>query len=673
MSAPIPPKRRLEKLGITLTPLLPWFSRLCVAAVMLPVIGISLAAAFPTLLSTAKHRLSEPNAWLAFFLVLGVVACCGWLSRRARPLPVAWFLIGATLLSATIRVAYSLIVVPEWTSDFLTYWTTALSQVESGNFKADSFYTERTLPVLVPLTAIFGDIPYSVKAANIAMLGLAQLAGYDLLRRLRSHQAAQAFTIGFAAAPIPLFALTIPSHDLWALFFLAVAVWLCAVLLTSTTRHRRLLLAATVVALSLACLLMQVQRGVGTLLALALVISSALGWAIAAGKFDEIKRARASTLLLASVLVLAAQFPLGAMISTMGLRAADSPGQKTHMTAYYATHGTSLGNGTWGWMRGFQEQYTDELRDEPERLQALSRSLVLSDWSEQPVKRVENVYRRLAGMYFLDNSNFWYFANLNQEGKRYEAWLNAYSIWFSTAFSLLMLVSLVRLLRGTDPTSPTFTCMVFIAMVSLALASFSENQPRYIMWLWFGGMLWLSEMFTPRRSASRLSVVQAIGMATASLAAWGVLLSAIWGVTALSYQPDSGRILGDWADKATGDLTGNLPVATPSDPYVHATQPGELSVAVGANAAPAVEHRVCLEGGGPRDLTFFLHATEASPGDVLLVSYGAQPLHRVPLASKVTDIRLPSMLQGTGCHILRLEVDGSETTQAIIDFPRLEN
>lgn len=675
MSAISPSEQPSGSFKTTLTRLLPWISRLGVAAVMLPIIGISLAAAFPKLLSTAKHRLDEPFAWLAFLLVIGVFACCAWLSRRTRPLPVVWFLIGTTLLAAAVRVVYSLVMAPEWTSDFHTYWVTALAQVENSRFVADSFYTERTLPVLVPLAALFGDVPYSVKATNIVMLGLAQLAGYDILRRLRSHQAAQAFTIGFAAAPIPLFALTIPSHDLWALFFLAVAAWLCAVLLTSTARHRWLLLTAVVFALSFMCLLMQVQRGVGTLLALALVISSALAWILAAGRPHREKGSRESTMFLVAVLVLAAQFPLGAMTSALGLRASDSESQKTHMTAYYATHGTSLGNGTWGWMRVFQEQYTDELRSDPERLQALSRSLVLSDWSEQPVKRVENVSRRMAGLYFLDNSNFWYFANLNPEGKRLENWLLAYSIWFSTVFSLLMLFSLVRLLRGSDPTTPTFACMVFIAMVSLALASFSENQPRYIMWLWFGGMLWLSEMFVPRNNSAATPALKAIGLAGASLVAWMLLLAAAWSLTSLMYRPDQGRILGDWQDPATGQLTGNLVVAAPSDPYVHATKPGELSVAVGATT-PIVEHRLCFDGSGPKNLTFFAHAPGADPDDVLLVSYGPQPPQRVPLAAAtgdVANIRLPSLLRTPGCHNLRFEVDGSQATRVVIDFPRLEN
>ncbi len=649
----------------------PWIGRWAMAAIMLPIIGVGLAAALGIQYKTARYQLGDPLAWSAAASAVLAFAGCIWLARRDRPLPISAFLIVTTLLAAIVRVNYSLVMVPEWTSDFISYWNTALKQVSTGDFTVDGFYTERSLPVLVPLVALFGDVPYAVKAANIAMLGIVQLAGYDILRRLVSHQAGQAFTLGFVVAPIPLFALTIPSHDLWALFFLAITVWLCALLLTARSQRRLVLLACITSALALLCLLMEIQRGVGTILALALLIASVLGWAMAANSARNDPRPR--MLAIACALALLAQFPLGVLTASLGLRAAEAPAQKTYMLAYYGTHGTSMGNGTWGWMRVFQGEFTDGLQAQPARLQELSRSLMLSDWSEQPGRRVVNVAKRLKGLYFLDNSNFWYFAKI--EPSKLQAWLGTYSLCFSTIFSVLLLLAIARSLMGIDPTTPTLACMVFIAIVSLALASFSENQPRYIMWLWLGGMLWLAEMLARRSPRPAFSAIRGISLSAAALSACAVLLVGLWAVVASAYGPAQGRILGDWTDPATGSEIGALHVPAPSDPYVHATQPGELSVALGAGALPAVEHRVCVDANSPRGLTFFLESASAVPGDALMIRFGSAPPQRVGLDTangKSVDVRLPGEFQAGGCHQLRLELVGPGHARATVEFPRLE-
>lgn len=653
--------------------IVPWLSRWVIAAIVVPIVGLSLAIAFPDLIDAAKFNFHGTSAWSAPLTLAAVLACSAWLLRRERPLPVAAFLALTTVVACSLRVAYSLVIVPEWTNDFLLYWNTALSQVDSGNFIADSFYNERSLPVLVPLVSLFGDTPYAVKLANITMLGLVQLAGYDMLRRLVSHQAAQGFTVVFAAAPIPIFALTIPSHDLWAMFFLAVAAWICTLLLSLGRAPTKIFLGGITLALSAVCVLMDMQRGVGTVLAVALALASLLGWSLAIGRAEGHTQARSLALVCAIALLL--QVPLSHLTASLGWRASESPSQKSYMTAYYGTHGTSLGNGTWGWMQEFQSRYTDPLQTDPARLDALARSLILTDWSDQPEKRIQNVLHRLDGLYLLDNSDFWYFTNINPAHERLRAWLMVYSTCFSVVFALCLLASIGRMLLGADPTTPTLACIVFVAMVSLALASFSENQPRYIMWLWFAGPLWIAEMFARRPERSPLSLSRGIGLSAAAFAGWLLLLLALWAAIAMGYGPERGRILADWMDPGTGRAIGDLTVPAPANPYEHATQPGELSVALGRGALPAVEHDLCVDRQTPRGVTFFLRSESPSPGDVLLVSYASVLSRSIPLpqaTDKTIEVRLPQALQNPGCHRLRLELRGSPMARAVVDFPRLE-
>ena len=597
------------------------------------------------------------------------------LTRRAQPLPVAWFLTFATVIAAALRIAYSLTIAPEWTSDFGTYWKIAIDQVSSGNFQADSVYTERTLPVLVPVIALFGDTPYAVKAINIVMLGLVQLAGYDILRRLISHQTAQGFTIAFAAAPIPTFALTIPSHDLWAMFYLASAAWLGAVALTAPRIAKWSFSALIGTLLALICIVMEIQRGVGFLLALALVLASALTWALA-DRNNHQRAIAAKWLAMTCVVALAAQLPLGMLTSSLGLRAAESPAQTSRTTAYYATHATSLGNGTYGWMQEFQNQYIKPLRKEPERLSALSKSLIRSDWSEQPIKRVVNVSQRLHGLYVLDNSNFWYFANINPQLDVLRAWLSTYSASYSLFFALLLLASVLRMAMGVDLSMPTLACMTLLSVASLALASVSENQPRYILWIWFGGTLMIAEVLARRPSESPASIHRGATLLAASLGGWLALLLGLWALVAAGYGPAQGRILADWVDSETGRATGPLRVESPEKPYEHRTLPGKLAVALGPGEFRSVQHQYCVdEPTGPRNFTFFLRAESPTKSDALVVRHEAKVVRRIALAQaakKAIDIQIPLTIPASGCGSVQLELAGTPTTRVVINFSRFE-
>lgn len=655
----------------------PWLSLWLAACILGPVLALGLLGSLPAQWGALRH-FPLSDARLTTGLAAAAVLALGvWLARRREPLPPWPFVLATTAIALGVRFAYTGAVETVWTNDFLLYWDTAKQQVASGNYAVISLYNERTLPVLVPLILLFGPDPGHVIVANIATLTMIQLAGYDLLRRMVSHQAAQAFSVAFIAAPIPLFALTIPSHDLWAMGYCAVALWLCAVVLSHRRRHGTRLAVAVAGALALVCLLMEIQRGIGLLLAAAMLLAALMGWLARRGD-PPADRRPVLTLLLVCAAALAAQWPLGALVGKLDLRAADEPGHRIHMAAYYTSNGTSMGNGTWGWMDGFRREFTEPLRtDDPERLEQLSRSLVLSDWAEQPLKRLDNVADRLAGLFVLDNSNFWYFSEGDPSLAKPLGWLRLYSLFVSLGFTLALGAGLLRMLLGALPSVPVLAGLVLTSVVALALCSFSENQPRYLMLLWFTGLLFLAEATgrrsEPRTASLRLGAVMAVAVALG----WLGLIAALLLPARALYGPEDGRILGDWTRVSTGAETGALPITADPNPYVHVTDPGELAVVL-RPGEPGVQQPLCVAAGGRDDFAFFLRARAAQPGDALVVRFGDAGPHRFELAAadgKAVDLRVPDLGEGGQCGTLSMALESSGRTpdaRAEVFFPRLE-
>jgi hypothetical protein len=655
----------------------PWLALWLAACILVPVLAVGLLGSLPAQWGNLRHFPLSDARLTSGLAAIAVLALVVWLARRRVPLPPWPFVLASTAIALGLRLAYTGAVETAWTNDFLLYWDTARQQVASGNYAVTSLYNERTLPILVPLILLFGPDQGYVVLANIAMLTMMQLAGYDLLRRMHSHQAAQAFSVAFIAAPIPLFALTIPSHDLWAMGYCAAALWLCAVVLGHRGRRGTRVAVGVAGALALVCLMMEIQRGIGLLLAAAMLLAALIGWLAKRGDTPADHRAL-PTLLLVCAAVLAAQWPLGALLGKMDLRAADEPGHRVHMAAYYASNGTSLGNGTWGWMDGFRQQFTEPLRtDDPERLEQLSQALVLSDWAEQPLKRLDNVADRLAGLFVLDNSNFWYFTEVDPALEKPLGWLRLYSLFVSLGFTLALGLGLVRLLLGALPSVPTLAGLVLTSVVALALCSFSENQPRYLMLLWFTGLLFLAETFgrrpQPQPASLRTGALVSVAVGLGWIGLLGLLLVPVRAL----YGPEDGRILGQWTRVSTGAPAGALRVAADPDPYVHVTEPGELAVAL-LPRDPGVRQVLCLPAGGPDDLALFVRAEALRPGDALLVRFGDADARRFELADaqgKALDLRVPDLGEQGSCGALELRLESRSrepAARAVVFFPRLE-
>lgn len=637
--------------------------------------GIALAATLPVLLTgliVAMPRIHDAAAlWntmgfkrSAFAAAVAALVAVVWTARRRQPFCPAAFLLVTTVVAAYLRFFYALAIEPEWTSDFLSYWESAQQQVASGDFKATGFYTERTLPVLVPVILLLGAGKMQLVLVNIAMLLSLQLIGYDILRRSRSHQAAQAFTVAFLLVPLPYFVSTIPSHDLWAMWMIGICCWLLAFLSAPAGCRWAWRAGLAGPALALGCMWLELQRGIGLVMAASLALAAGVAWLMAfrAPSAEQVRTRRNAALVCIAVLV--AQVPLGAAADALSLRAKETPAHAAYATAYFGANGTSFGDGRWDWLNRFRQGFTLHLEySDAARLAGFSEALVLSDWREQPVKRVTNAGSRMAGLFAFDESNYWYFHGVDPALQRPLSWLQAYSAHVSLLFAVALMLALARLAFTAPPSPAVLAGLVLSAVAALALSSFSENQARYLLWLWFVGPLFLAESVGRGAATGALPARAGLGLLGGAAAAWLLLLLLLWLPAKFGYDAEDGRILGGWQSAGGIELGHFQPI--PLDiPGAHATQPGRLAFTLGDAGTSEAIHEVCLPSAESFDLSFYLDAPgEISPGTTVRVRLGEHEsafelAQGEPSPTDYREHRVPGILGDGACQALSFSLSG---------------
>jgi hypothetical protein len=492
-------------------------------------------------------------------LAFAAVGFAGYLARRRQPLSPRWFIPIAFFVALAIRLVYYFTIDPVWVSDFKTYWQVANVLADADHYHVVSIYQQRALPYLTPLVELFGSSPDVVKLANIAVLSLVQLLGYDVVRRCHGHPAAQCFTVLWLAAPEPLYSSLIPSHDLVATAQIAIVVWLATLAVVrgpgkKTRANLGLLLLTPPIAIMLVAL--ELQRGIGLILLATLVAVGIAGVAISSrfrSLFGSDSREPRRLLLLAVL-----SLPLYALVMQAIVKAdlTIKPAAATAgMLRYTTAHVTSLSDGSYKWMVAFHDTFSSVYAKDNDRLADLRQSLALSDFEDGPAHRAENAIKRMEKLYFLGGSFPFYVAggdrsdlpDVIQSLRLYDS---AFALWFAG----LTLVGLLRLM--TRPRFPLMAgvLMVLIAAVTLSLALMAENQPRYLYMIWFVGAATAAFGTARPRPLINDSIViggfiawrSALWVVAQSFVFVALAWTVAWLALASFYDAGTGRIISGW-------------------------------------------------------------------------------------------------------------------------------
>ncbi|HET6430811.1 hypothetical protein [Dyella sp.] len=508
----------------------------------------------------AKGLASSPLLWLAAVLMALVVAAVlvtsHRTSRRPQPFRPALFLpalIGTGVVVHLLLVAF---VRPSWGTDYLRYWQHAQEMVREHKYGGFSGpYYSRALLIPYAIIRLFGpDSILMLKLANVVLLTGIQLFGYDILRRVKSHQAAQAASLLFLAAPMPAFATLIPSHDLWGLFFFSAAAWTLtlAVFRRDQSVPSIARCATLAVVTGLLAYLTELQRGTGSIFTVALVGAAVLIWL---GSYDDPRsapeRSRARTGLFVAALCLGSMVAAGQVGDRLGLN--PNPRTSLFMMKIAANSG-GMGNGKSDWYARFRdrfgvEQATDETATD------FAKTMALSAWTLEPLERGAHLAGQAQRLFELHYPADWNWMLRHPDGlpKTSRHLLLVYAgeyamglgIWF--VWSLCLLATSRRLVP-----LPVLTASLSILLLAATLLLLFENKPFNIFPVWLAICLVIGSTFdgTASRAARtpwHVAFRQRIGTAAAGIVlAAGAMTLLLFG-TSMAYSPSSGQILSDWS------------------------------------------------------------------------------------------------------------------------------
>lgn len=401
-----------------------------------------------------------------------------------------WCVVGG---GAILHLLLLLLVDTQWSTDYLRYWQYAKDLVDTGRYGGfNSPYYSRSLLVPYPIIRLFGsEATFVLKVVNVVLLTACQLFAYDILRRVSNHRAAQLATVLLVTAPIPAYATLIPSHDLWGMFFLSGSLWVLTLgLFPTTAAHPRALrwISLSILA-GLVAYLAQLQRSIGEIFCVALVLSSIISW-LAAWREKGIGPIKHTLLItsMASMLCLGSMAASKQIGDTIGLGVT---GRTSLFMMKVAANSGGMGSGTSDWFVRFNDRFGSKQSSKAEAID-FARSVGLSSWALQPIDRTAHLANQARRLFELNYPMDWDVLLRRPKGMSSSTretlilYADLYGVMFGGLFiySLAILASFRR-----RPPFPVLASLLAVLLLALTLLLLFENKPFNIFPIWFAASL----------------------------------------------------------------------------------------------------------------------------------------------------------------------------------------
>lgn len=504
-----------------------------------------------------QHGVTAGKGWAVVGVAL-VASVLQWLRSRREALPSGPFLLAASVLAVLIYAGYARAFDLQWINDFADMWRLAVQEVAQGQFNAECAIPEvaachlkaqRTLPILWPAVYLWGHRASLVPLLNGGLLLLMMLMGWDQARSAFGPRAAQVFAVLWVGCAETVFALRIPTHDLWGLFFIALLSWLLVRWFRQAQGVGRSLVYG--VALAIPVLLLEVQRELG------LVALAALACTVLLLRGHRPLQRSLACALLACTLAYAGGM---AGLKHAGMLADDGE------TAYLSRLRTfalipAYSGATWLYGQVLGDSMLRPLPAPAQR--ELARAAVLSDFAEQPLMRIAGVAFKASQLAPLGNQTYFYQPGLQQDRPGLFGGFEAYNRLYCVLLAALVLAVLPRVLRRPLELAVAFP-LAFMGVLIGGLLTVGETQTRYLFPLWFFAPLVVASGFgqAPRGEAAVAVAPQPMARALlVGALAWVCVLAVLWRLADGWYTSERGRILTSWSFRAEG-----LSAAPPESP-----------------------------------------------------------------------------------------------------------
>lgn len=639
------------------------------------------------------------KAAFAAVLAIGVSVVFVRIASRVEPFDPRVFLVCSLAATAVLYGIYVSSIQVTWVSDFKGMWEHATRMVAQHDYSVRDIYNERALPVLVPLILLFGAKPAMVPVVNIGMLLVVQVLGYDLVRRIAGHRAAQGFVVLWLGAMEPVMALPITSHDIWGLLYLVLFLWGYRVLNdrmdAAPSRARPWWVGAGVLVLAALLTLLDMQRELGPFVVLGFVLAGAV-LVLRSGLRDA--RLRRALLIAASVFVL--HMGMAAALKASGAMMTAEQG-KTLFQIRVGAYGSSLSNGRYDQGQVITKAFFDTV-DAPTR-DDIVHVIPLSDFALQPQARLANLLYRVRGQAHLGSQYYFYQAGAKARWEWLVPMTRAYNVCYAIALAVLGLWLVLPLLRRLDGIDALAQLALLSALVGVLLVM-GESQPRYVFPLWFIlPQLAAVAIATRQQGKQDATMPWRWEQTRGALLLLGAFFVCSLGLRAL-YVERHGRVLSGWSPRLDGLAADAVPKqwfaqnqllsATGIRKKIHDTRKfgfGRLALVVkfpaqvSAAGSTGAEKRVCA-GSGRTALDFYYFMPYQNPRaggsftfEVLL---DGRQRWAVPLpgTTAIQHARIDALLAPGHCGTLEFRLTSNRglssaswvaASQVDVYFPRL--
>lgn len=470
----------------------------------------------------------------AIVALLFLFTLYGFINRRKHINPV-FFIIASVVVSLGIQWLYYSVAHANWVSDFQHMWNIADKMSAQGRLIPNDIYEQRVLPILLPLVYIFGNNPVVVPIANSCFLIGIMLIGYSILQKTQGHYVAQIFTILWMACAEPLFALKIPTHDLWGLFIIA-CIFLVVVIFFFTARKSLPFTLVMGVIAGLLCIMLDMQRELGALVIVAWIVALAI-YAIK-NKSDQRRTSRHVSYWTMLVVACVVFFSGNTVLKHAQLIVnSDSLNYLKYLRLTSLSPGFSPGSYAYG-----QEFGNGLLRDLPPKAQKeTALSLLLSDFILQPEFRISGIIYKTNQMAYLGGQHYFYQNGMEVQAPILLKNIINYNKIISIIICFLLLIKLKSALEKDESISTTFSLSILCILIG-ALTTVGEVQPRYLFPFWFFSSIIIASQYrvseVTKGSDFRTKFYFKLGSATILLGA-----AFLWLLSSNTYKPEGGRVL----------------------------------------------------------------------------------------------------------------------------------
>ncbi len=403
-----------------------------------------------------------------------VSAYVGALALVVRGLSPERALLFATLVAGVVGAISIATFDPKLQSDFMRMHDLAVAQATGRDIAGGSYlYRERILLYLLPLYRVFGPHLLAAEIANLLMhLGTA-FALYSVVRRGAAGRRGAAFAaIAFLGMPVPYLMINLPTHDIPGLFYLGILFVLVAATMRMLAARRFRGAFALSVLLGVAIVVVDVQRTIGLIVSITLIIFAALMAVVNVLASERESRWRHG----AAILVVLGVLPVVFFASVATLRTRPPEAARAVPLRLFATSDMTS-DGRWTATRDLESGYFSQVRSTREGwLLALGK--VCSDAYYRPGEFVALALRKWKRLLAIGEDQAWV---TDADGAVRSAnalgMLFASRYWRALLFASAILGAAAACGRVGRNDSMLFPLLFGAAFLWLMLLG--ETQPRY--------------------------------------------------------------------------------------------------------------------------------------------------------------------------------------------------